>query len=54
MIVAIGSPSAFDASVGYPHCAAPRAGVHALFLAGDAAANLVGAVLPANGGRFAI
>ncbi|MFJ2197953.1 SDR family NAD(P)-dependent oxidoreductase [Streptomyces violaceusniger] len=109
-IVVIGSSSAFDAPVGYPHYAASKAGVHALaqavakeviasgirvnlvapgptdtgmaartpealrsafadprvrpyatpeeiseialFLAGDAAANLVGAVLLANGGRF--
>ncbi|AEM83011.1 SDR family NAD(P)-dependent oxidoreductase [Streptomyces violaceusniger] len=109
-IVVIGSSSAFDAPVGYPHYAASKAGVHALaqavakeviasgirvnlvapgptdtgmaartpealrsafadprvrpyatpeeiseivlFLASDAAANLVGAVLLANGGRF--
>jgi 3-oxoacyl-[acyl-carrier protein] reductase len=109
-IVTVGSSSAFDAPVGYPHYAASKAGVHALsqavakeaiafgvrvnvvapgptdtgmaartpdalrrafadprvrpyatpeeiaevalFLAGDAAANLVGAVLLANGGRF--
>lgn len=110
VIVVIGSSSAFDAPVGYPHYAASKAGVHALaqavakevvasgirvnvvapgptetgmaartpealragfadprvrpyatpeeiadialFLASDAAANLVGAVLLANGGRF--
>ncbi|WP_234357085.1 SDR family NAD(P)-dependent oxidoreductase [Streptomyces sp. NBRC 110028] len=109
-IVVIGSSSAFDTPVGYPHYAASKAGVHALcqavakevipsgirvnvvapgptetgmaartpevprtgfadprvrpyatpeeiadialFLAGDAAVNLVGAVLLANGGRF--
>ncbi|MCX4641334.1 MULTISPECIES: SDR family NAD(P)-dependent oxidoreductase [unclassified Streptomyces] len=109
-IVVIGSSSAFDAPVGYPHYAASKAGVHALsqavakeviasgirvnvvapgptetgmaartpkalrngfadprvrpyatpeeigdialFLASDASANLVGAVLLANGGRF--
>ncbi|MGP4044099.1 SDR family NAD(P)-dependent oxidoreductase [Streptomyces sp. 2A115] len=109
-IVVIGSSSAFDTPVGYPHYAASKAGVHALtqavakeviasgirvnvvapgptetgmaartpealragfadprvrpyatpeeiadialFLASDAAANLVGAVLLANGGRF--
>ncbi|MCX5251057.1 SDR family oxidoreductase [Streptomyces sp. NBC_00201] len=109
-IVVIGSSSAFDTPVGYPHYAASKAGVHALsqavakevvasgirvnvvapgptetgmaartpaalrtgfadprvrpyataeeiadialFLAGEAAANLVGAVLLANGGRF--
>ncbi|MFD6277542.1 SDR family NAD(P)-dependent oxidoreductase [Streptomyces sp. NPDC060209] len=109
-IVVIGSSSAFDAPVGYPHYAASKAAVHALsqavakeviasgirvnvvapgptetgmaartpealrsgfadprvrpyatpeeiadialFLASDAAANLVGAVLLANGGRF--
>ncbi|MBA4864610.1 SDR family oxidoreductase [Streptomyces sp. PSKA54] len=109
-IVVIGSSSAFDAPVGYPHYVASKAGVHALsqavakeviasgirvnvvapgptetgmaartpealrtgfadprvrpyatpeeiadialFLASDAAANLVGAVLLANGGRF--
>ncbi len=109
-IVVIGSSSAFDAPVGYPHYAASKAGVHALtqavakevvasgirvnvvapgptetgmaartpqalragfadprvrpyatpeeiadialLLASDAAANLVGAVLLANGGRF--
>ncbi|MFC4503926.1 MULTISPECIES: SDR family NAD(P)-dependent oxidoreductase [Streptomyces] len=109
-IVVIGSSSAFDTPVGYPHYAASKAGVHALsqavakeavafgirvnvvapgptetgmavrtpallrtgfadprvrpyatpeeiadialFLAGDGAANLVGAVLLANGGRF--
>ncbi|MGW5691993.1 SDR family NAD(P)-dependent oxidoreductase [Streptomyces asiaticus] len=109
-IAVIGSSSAFDAPVGYPHYAASKAGVHALaqavakeviasgirvnvvapgptetgmaartpealragfadprvrpyatpeeiseialFLVSDAAANLVGAVLLANGGRF--
>ncbi|MFI9777555.1 SDR family NAD(P)-dependent oxidoreductase [Streptomyces sp. NPDC051956] len=109
-IVVIGSSSAFDTPVGYPHYSASKAGVHALgqavakeviasgirvnvvapgptetgmavrtpaalrsgfadprvrpyatpgeiadialFLASDAAANLVGAVLLANGGRF--
>ncbi|MFC6065315.1 SDR family NAD(P)-dependent oxidoreductase [Streptomyces ochraceiscleroticus] len=109
-IVVVGSSSAFDAPIGYPHYAASKAGVHAmsqavakevvaagirvnvvapgptetgmaartpaalrtgfadpkvrpyaspaeiadiaLFLASDAAANLVGAVLLANGGRF--
>jgi 3-oxoacyl-[acyl-carrier protein] reductase len=109
-IVVIGSSSAFDTPVGYPHYAASKAAVHALsqavakeviasgirvnvvapgptetgmaartpealrsgfadprvrpyatpeeiadiglFLASDAAANLVGAVLLANGGRF--
>ncbi|MFH8572986.1 SDR family NAD(P)-dependent oxidoreductase [Streptomyces sp. NPDC017993] len=109
-IVVIGSSSAFDTPVGYPHYAASKAGVHALsqavakeviasgirvnvvapgptetgmaartpevlragfadprvrpyataeeiadialYLASDAAANLVGAVLLANGGRF--
>ncbi|WP_406439512.1 SDR family NAD(P)-dependent oxidoreductase [Streptomyces sp. NBC_01613] len=109
-IVVIGSSSAFDTPVGYPHYAASKAGVHALsqavakevvasgirvnvvapgptetgmaartpaalrtgfadprvrpyatpeeiadialFLASDAAANLIGAVLLANGGRF--
>ncbi|WP_328766418.1 SDR family NAD(P)-dependent oxidoreductase [Streptomyces sp. NBC_00286] len=109
-VVVIGSSSAFDTPVGYPHYAASKAGVHALaqavakeviasgirvnvvapgptetgmaartpealragfadprvrpyatpeeiadialFLASDAAANLVGAVLLANGGRF--
>jgi NAD(P)-dependent dehydrogenase (short-subunit alcohol dehydrogenase family) len=109
-IVVIGSSSAFDAPVGYPHYAASKAAVHALsqavakeviasgirvnvvapgptetgmaartpavlrsgfadprvrpyatpeeiadialFLASEAAANLVGAVLLANGGRF--
>ncbi|MGW1025347.1 SDR family NAD(P)-dependent oxidoreductase [Streptomyces sp. NPDC002577] len=111
-IVVIGSSSAFDTPVGYPHYAASKAGVHALsqavakevissgirvnvvapgptetgmaartpaalrtdlgdtrvrpyatpeeiadialFLASDAAANLVGAVLLANGGRFTV
>ncbi|MFE2991732.1 SDR family NAD(P)-dependent oxidoreductase [Streptomyces sp. NPDC059262] len=111
-IVVIGSSSAFDTPVGYPHYAASKAGVHALtqavakevvasgirvnvvapgptetgmaartpaalrsgfadprvrpyatpeeiadialFLAGEAAANLVGAVLLANGGRFTV
>lgn len=109
-IVVIGSSSAFDTPVGYPHYAASKAGVHALsqavakeviasgirvnvvapgptetgmaartpevlrsgfadprvrpyatpeeiadialFLASEASANLVGAVLLANGGRF--
>ncbi|MFD5063691.1 SDR family NAD(P)-dependent oxidoreductase [Streptomyces sp. NPDC058394] len=111
-IVVIGSSSAFDSPVGYPHYAASKAGVHALaqavakeviaagirvnvvapgptetgmaartpealragfndprvrpyatpgeiadvalYLASDAAANLVGAVLLANGGRFTV
>lgn len=109
-IVVVGSSSAFDAPVGYPHYSASKAGVHALaqavakeaiafgvrvnvvapgptdtgmaartpdalrqvnadprvrpyatpdeiadialFLAGDQASNLVGAILLANGGRF--
>ncbi|WP_326758015.1 SDR family oxidoreductase [Streptomyces phaeochromogenes] len=111
-IVTVGSSSAFDAPVGYPHYAASKAGAHALsqavakeaiafgvrvntvapgptetgmaartpaalrqdlddprvrpyatageiadvalFLASDEAANLVGAVVLANGGRFTV